>query len=212
MRHVFLPLVAALLILIAAGVLLNRLPVAPEEAGPGDLHLSCPVRVVVGTDADGKVESRNRKWEISRTIAGGREPDIRAGASTDVTTPEGGDTCLLDIRKPPTAPFEGIDWRIGHSLFEATDLRGKMVTARMFLRADRPITFEAASFYGYDGFGVGAVAIQSLGTEWQEFSFAKPINTEAQVLELWLRLTIHGAISTGGKIYFGGAELVAEPG
>lgn len=208
MRRVLLPLAAALFCLIVAGILLNRIPVPIEFAGPGDLDLSCPFSLV---RQDGRGESHDVRWEISLTHIGGREADIRPSSWTDVTTPEDGGTCLLDIRRPPVPPYDGMDWRIGHAMDRVADLRGKTIQARILVLADRGISFSSASFYTYDGVKVTGVPVSGLPAQWQEFKLTTRVDDQAQVFELWLRLTLHGSISTGARIWFGGAQVTVLP-
>ncbi len=213
MIRILFPLAAALLVLVAGGFVLNRwLSVPPHHAGPADLRLSCPIAIVRAGEPEEDSADRRAGWEVSRTLAGGREPDIRATSSSDVETPPGGDTCLIDIRTPPAAPHDGIDWRIGHAIAMPPDLRDKAMHARMYLRADRPVSFDAASFYAYNGVSVSGATVSTLGPEWQEFRIDLPPSPDATVLELWLRMTIHGAISNPAKVYFGGTQLTVDPG
>ena len=212
MRRILVPLVAALAVLVVGGFLLNRLvSVPPHYAGPADLRLSCPMAIFQPGELADDTAGRKADWVVSHTLAGGREPDIRVTSSSDVDTPTGVDTCLIDIRTPPAEPYQGIDWRIGHAIPMPAALRGKAKHARILLRADRPVSFDAASFYGYDGIAVRGATVSTLGPDWQEFRFDLPPNPDAPVLELWLRMTIHGGISNPARVYFGGAQLTVDP-
>jgi len=178
---------------------------------PWDLKQKCPTRVVID-GADVPVgEDGLAPWTAYISNINKTAPNITLDSS-GWTRPDGVEapSCTMEITKLPGTPLEGIDWRIGFTLPNASMIRGKTATISMKLKADTPMTFGAAAYYSYDGKNVPYFNLTELNEDWREVTWTHQVRDDADVFETWLRLTIHGTISTTGTVYMSDVRIVAN--
>ncbi|HEY9081028.1 hypothetical protein [Magnetovibrio sp.] len=182
-----------------------------EMNTPWDLQEKCPTKVVVNGAEVPVGEEGVAKWTAFISNLNKTAPNIVLDTSS-WTRPEGVDapSCTMEITKLPGTPLEGVDWRIGFSLPNAAIVRGKTVKVSMKVKADTPIKFGAAAYYSNDGKLVPYFALTDLNEDWRELTWDHKVGDDADVFEVWLRLTIHGTISTTGTVYLSDVRLVAN--
>lgn len=138
-------------------------------------------------------------------------PQVVVEIDKQVSAPgRNGASCKLIVTAPKESARD-IDWRIGHILPDISALRGKTVTFRFTVKADRPLTFDTGTAYIYDGLRVNGVTIDKLDVDWREFVITHRIPEAAVNLEFWFRLMLDkGTMRPNeGQIHFMAA---IEPG
>lgn len=98
--------------------------------------------------------------------------------------------CELDIRNMPKPGATGLDWRIGRVAANAAPFRGRRLTARFLLRAERPGDFASATVYIHDGRSTPGTGVNKLGPDWTPFEVAHTVADDAKTFEIWFRLLI----------------------
>lgn len=169
-------------------------------------HVSCPFQMFV----DGRLKNKESTalWAIYRYDKHGTAPRIHVEMlSSESSKDSRAPSCALTVTRLPRDPLTGIDWRIGREINNPAAYRGKTARVRVRLKADREMEFGAASIYMYDGISVAGVNVPSLSRAWQEFVVHHRISDKATALEVWVRLTLHGTISTRGTIYLSNVRL-----
>lgn len=181
-------------------VVLRRESARPT--GRWDTQRQCPLEVVV----DGRIVGRTPRnlvpWEIFVSDVYGTGPSVAVDLSNREKPPGfDGPSCEFDISKTPGPTFQGVDWRIGHRFHNLAHFKGKTVTVSMMLKAGQKITFDTGAVYSYDGKNISYHPIGTLDRKWRKFVWDHAVPTDAIAFEIWLRLTIHGAISSTGSVY-----------
>ncbi|HEY9079479.1 hypothetical protein [Magnetovibrio sp.] len=199
MTRITPPLILVTLLIGVAGYALNAIPLQPPHAGPAEFYHDCRLELQGMT---GQTQGP-QAWSVFMNGPSNKQPFIVIDEDKDVNIPGQSVSCKLDIRKVPQRPYDGIDWRMGRIFGDFKPFQGRPVRITVPLKADKPITFDAASFYLYDGKQAKEVAIKKLDTDWQEFVVEGWISPDATSFEVWLRTSIHGGISTTGTVHLG---------
>lgn len=185
---------------------------SPEQqvSVPSAPGVNCPLRLspdVAALLADDYLEDW---WSIYRFDGTTQAPSVAVGITEDEVPDSSVEaSCVLRIRSAPETPGEGVDWRIGHTIQNVEQLRGKEVVFRVRVKSDREVTFNRGAVYMYDG--SGPPPGETLGTvvdDWKTFNIRHKIVDNAPSLEMWVRLLIGTGTVVPGKatLYFD-AEL-----
>ncbi len=116
----------------------------------------------------------------------------------------------MKISKLPGIPLEGIDWRVGFSLKNPSLIRGKTAKVSMTVKADKPLKFGAAAYYSYDGKINPYFELTDLDEHWRELTWNHEVREDADLFEVWLRLTLHGIISNLGTVYLSDVKIITN--
>ncbi|MCF8118510.1 MAG: hypothetical protein K9K33_19090 [Desulfarculaceae bacterium] len=200
---------STLVVTVAVLLALLNFSGTTERLAPWQKKVTFPIKVVIDGAPSKQHGLPNAVWNIF--ISNNKEdaaPIITVKASRGVVD-EGPEKpfCEFDVIKLVGRPLIGTDWRMGHVIKDLSPYRDKTVILRMKLKADKPVDFSSASVYLYDGASVKGVSVKHLDQSWKQISLKVPVSQASKVLEVWLRLAIHGTISTKAKIYMADVEL-----
>jgi len=195
-------LTSVVLAAILAGtgiILLGELP-APSGAAAGTVN--CPLRITIDSKPYPGSPGDVAPWSIVKSGSDRDSPEILVKPDTDEHSPgSSSPSCALSIVKIPGKTLAGIEWRIGRTLTDPSLARGKTADISFMLKANRPITFDAASISSDDGIQVRSTAVPYIYQEWKKFSLAYKVANNATTFEVWLRLDLASNISAVGVVY-----------
>ena len=202
MRSILLVIGVGVLLGISGLFVLFRFsPSDSHLATVSDLQLRCGISSSIPGLKDAE-KLANAIWSVAVSDnEQGSAPKIRlSNRKVEVGSTET-KACVLSVDVPPREPYQGIDWRLGHRIEDMSGIAGKKVKISIRLASDHEIMVPTGSVYSYDGKTVSATGLGAIKTTPTDFTWVLDIPENAEYLELWLRLTLHGAIEPGGDIY-----------
>lgn len=166
----------------------------------------CPLYVAEALAKSVGVDDPGDPWTVyafDGAKAGGA-PKIEARASSVSPRSERPRSCKLAIASAPQSPGKGADWRIGHAFRNPAAVRGRTVTFRVHMKADRPLEFDSAYIYIWDGLGWATAPFTKVSTDWQAVQAKLRLSPNATAFDVWIRLLFDtGTIRPGdGTLYF----------
>jgi len=150
-------------------------------------------------------------WEIFVSDPEGDGPQVEAKAGSYDMAGRDVPACVLEVVRPPSAPYREVDWRIGYRVPLDGERHGQPVRFTASLAAEPAMTFGAASLYINDHAALSHAAILELTEIAKPFSIDADPSPSTNEIEVWFRLTIHAPISTAGKIYLVDPRLEFAP-
>jgi len=185
---------------------------SPEQqvSVPSAPGVNCPLRLsprVAALIADDHLVDW---WSIYRFDGTTRAPSVAVGITEDEVPDSSVEaSCVLRIRSAPETPGTGVDWRMGHTIQNADQLRGKKMVFRVRVKSDRKVSFDRGAVYMYDGEGPPpGKTLGDVVDNWKTFKIRHKVADDAEFLELWIRLLIDtGTIVPGKATLFFDAEL-----
>ena len=166
----------------------------------------CPLYVTEALARRVGVDDPGDPWTIYAYdgASPGGAPKVQARASSVSPGSERPRSCGLVIASAPQTSGKGADWRIGHVFKKPEAMRGRTVTFRVLLRTDRPMEFDSAYIYIWDGLGWAMTPFTRVTTEWQTLQAKLTLSSSATAFEVWIRLLFDtGTIRPAeGALYF----------